>query len=300
MEISEERIAEETLLIEKIISADKSLQIVNVSISDKGPLVTESSDSSFSTITDTKNIPLLADSKKSIDNNRLVTSLDSILRPVTPLIISLRESSDDEYDVEDKKKAAKNKLSVNPAAKTANDFEKNLENFLKNIRTQQEKSESPKTALKKVNSTTSANDSQTISPKTSAVKHLPLSSQLEYEKLLQKMKVLQEAKQQKQKSGTLKRTKSSSSNTDKSSQPSQKIASVEPNNKLQKSSSDIPHKISNESEVLAKKSSKIDDTLEKIPLLDEAARGRLIEKTENNYLNHRFAMFIFNCLRKVK
>ena len=238
-------------------------------------LTIEPSDSSFSTITDTKNIPLLPEKKKI--ENRLVTSLDSVIRPVTPLIISLYvDSSEDEYD----KKAKKTIRKVIHAPKsTAPDFQMNLDSFLKNIRSQQELSQVNKTTSK--SSTSSSKENSQVSPKTSAVRHLPLSSQVEYEKLVQKMKILQEAKQQKQKAGTLKRTKSSSeqsnpsqnSNASNSSKKQQQIQQPEDQQKV------VAKELEN-------KSTKIDDALGKIPLLDDAARSRLIEKTEINYLNH--------------
>lgn len=265
----------ETSLIEKITNNSQSPQNRNEDDSalDKVSLTIEPSDSSFSTITDTKNIPLLPEKKIE---NRLVTSLDSVIRPVTPLIITLSiESSDDEYD----KKGKKTIRKVTHASKSsAPDFQTNLDNFLKNIRSQQELSQVNRTTSK--SSTSSSKENTQISPKTSAVRHLPLSSQVEYEKLVQKMKILQEAKQQRQKAGTLKRTKSSSDQ----SNPSQNSNSSTSSKKQQKQSEDQPKITAKEVE---NKSSKIDDALGKIPLLEEAARSRLIEKTENNYLNHR-------------
>jgi len=266
----------ETSLIDKISNNSQSAQNSNDeddSALDKVSLTIEPSDSSFSTITDTKNIPLLPEKKIE---NRLVTSLDSVIRPVMPLIITLSiESSDDEYD----KKGKKTIRKVTHASKSsAPDFQTNLDNFLKNIRSQQELSQVNRTTSK--SSTSSSKENTQISPKTSAVRHLPLSSQVEYEKLVQKMKILQEAKQQRQKAGTLKRTKSSSDQ----SNPSQNSNSSTSSKKQQKQSEDQPKITAKEVE---NKSSKIDDALGKIPLLEEAARSRLIEKTENNYLNHR-------------
>lgn len=244
---------------------------------DKVSLAIEPSDSSFSTITDTKNIPLLPEKKVE---NRLVTSLDSVIRPVTPLIISLCvDSSDDEYDKKAKKTVRKVIDASKPSAQPAPpDFQANLDNFLKNIRSQQELSQVNRTTSK--SSTSLSKENTQISPKTtSAVKHLPLSSQVEYEKLVQKMKTLQEAKQQRQKAGTLKRTKSTSDQ----SNLSQTSNSSNAGKKLQNE----PEQLQKVVKKLENKSTKIDDALGKIPLLDDAARSRLIEKTENNYLNHR-------------
>ncbi|XP_070501745.1 putative leucine-rich repeat-containing protein DDB_G0290503 [Chironomus tepperi] len=283
IEIKDEQIAKEeilehseTSLIDKI-STSQSPQNNNAnnnddSALDKVSLTIEPSDSSFSTITDTKNIPLLPEKKIE---NRLVTSLEFVIRPVTPLIISLSvDSSEDEYD----KKVKKTIRKVNHASKSsAPDFQTNLDNFLKNIRSQQELSQVNKTTSK--SSASSSKENSQISPKTSAVKHLPISSQVEYEKLLQKMKILQEAKEQKQKAGTLKRTKSSSDQ----SNPSQNSNSSNSNKNQQQQPEDQQKIVAKE---LENKSTKIDDTIGKIPLLDEAARLRLIEKTENNYLNH--------------
>ena len=95
------------------------------------------------------------------------------------------------------------------------------------------------------------------------------------------MNILQKAKQQRQKAGTLKRTKSLSDQ----SNPSQNSSASNCDIKQQELKPEDQQKIiAKESE---NKSSKIDDALGKIPLLDEAARIRLIEKTEINYLNHR-------------
>lgn len=266
----------EALLIEKI-STDQMLPPVDITAEVTQSASVEIADSFFSTITDTKNIPILPEAKK-IDN-RLVTSLDSVMRPVTPIVISLgAESSEDEYD----RRAEKSrKKDMQPK----NNFEKDLDNFLKNIRTQHEKSEVTKTGSSNLKLT----KSQT-SPKTSAVKHLPLSSQIEYEKLLQKMKTLQEAKQQRQKEGTLKRTKSTSSANDQPNSTTSTLTSSE--SLVRKKQAKSPEKkvVQKESTIAKEpvaKTSKIDDALSKIPLLDEAARLRLIEKTENNFLNHR-------------
>ncbi|KAL7052688.1 hypothetical protein ACKWTF_004960 [Chironomus riparius] len=277
-QIAKEEILEpsETSLIDKISTSQSPQNNSNDdSALDKVSLTIEPSDSSFSTITDTKNIPLLPEKKKV--ENRLVTSLDSVIRPVTPLIIKLYfDSSEDEYDKREKKTIRK---VIHAPKSSAPDFQMNLDSFLKNIRSQQELSQVNRTTSK--TSPSYLKENAQISPKTSAVKHLPLSSQVEYEKLVQKMKILQEAKQQRQKAGTLKRTKSSS----EQSNPSQNTNSSNSSKNQQQTQSEDQQKVVGFKE-LENKSTKIDDALGKIPLLDEAARSRLIEKTEINYLNH--------------
>lgn len=288
----------ESDLIHKITNDEL---IININVtSDKidEHLPAIDNDSSFSTITDTKNIPLLPQHEHEATvkkDSRLITSLDLVIRPVTPLIISVTaESSDDEFgkDFNSVNKTVRKTIRETNAKdnNSSNDFEKYLDKFLKNIRTQQEQSvtsSKPNTIIQNQTNTAS-------NKKLSAVKHLPLSSQKEYEQLLLKMKELQEAKKQRHKDRILKRTKSQSSTTSgkessnikekisvqaESESSTQEVLKIKPQLLVE-----VPKK---SSDILQNKTSKIDETLSKIPLLDEAARQRLIVKTENNFLNHR-------------
>jgi len=125
---------------------------------------------SFSTITDTKNIPII---KTKLKDSRLVTSLDTVLRPVARLVITAfgaDSSSEDEVSKRKPKSPvkktarrivrlpanAKAKAKTSPAA--THEFEKNLDNYLKTIRMQQEKTVEPIVAQ---SSTSSAPTTQT-------------------------------------------------------------------------------------------------------------------------------------------
>jgi hypothetical protein len=217
-------------------------------------------DASFSTITDTKNIPLipLTDPAKK---SRLVTSLENVIKPVPRLIIPVR-SDETETDEELKPPVSKKvRKVIRPTAKpkpaAQPEFEKNLESFLKNIRKEQEKKS--ETGVPK--------------PSLSSVKHLPKSAQLEYGQLIEKMKVLEEAKRKTLRARQLKQIKP---NSEQPQAPTIKIPIKVPSPKKQIST------------VTTKKTKDIiADSLSKIPHLDEGAQQRFMEKTENNYKNHR-------------
>jgi hypothetical protein len=299
----------ESALIRKII--DTTVQIPYEQPEKEPVVMPIVEDSVFSTITDTKNIPLLPQKILELKkrDKRLITSLESVIRPVTPLIINLNAdscSSDDDNNTAEiiikgadnhgatsktvKKTARKiirlNQLSTNSnnnsaesSSKGENSFQKNLDYFLKNIRNQQEKIITQKDQK---SSAFENNDNNALS----AVKHLPLSSQKEYQKLLTKMKELQQIKKQRHQARVLKRTKSSSNciEVDNFSQENcvthEKPPEIKDSSKLP-----VPKILVPIAESVKK--SKIDETLSKIPLLDEAARKRLVEKTEKNFINHR-------------
>lgn len=262
----------ECILIEQIVTAPQEIYEKPRPSS----VLFDTADNSFSTITDTKNIPLLPQEVKKKDG-RLVTSLESVIKPVKPLIIALRtDSSDDEYTRYDRiKKIAAKKLAQKPK----NEFEQNLDSFLKNIRISQEQKKRISAATpaastsKSVLSKTNVNHASSLKTQ-SAVKHLPMSSQIEYENLVKKMQHLQEAKKERHKLRSLKRTKSSSS-------ASGKINSVE---------LAVVKDAAKEVEVEEPKQqqnaqkNRLEENLSKIPLLDDAARHRLIEKTETTFL----------------
>lgn len=214
-------------------------------------------DSLFSTITDTKNIPLLPVAEKA-KKSRLVTSLESVIKPVSRLIIPVRC---DETDTDDDKKPpvkktarkiirapAKPKLSAQP------EFEKKVESFLKNIRKEQEKK----------------SEARVEKPSLSSVKHLSKSAQLEYEKLLAKVAVLERAKEEALKAQELKRTKS---NSEQLQAPAVQVRKPSPKKPVVT--------------IVKKTTDKIAESLSMIPQLDEAAQMRFIDKTEQTYKNHR-------------
>ena len=98
-------------------------------------------------ITDTKNIPRKSYLKKQ---SKLITSLKDVIRPVPKLIITLNDS-DSDSDVEIKRKSPPKKTTrrivrtsgTKPKSPSAQpEFQKNLDSFLKNIRSKQE---TPKT-----------------------------------------------------------------------------------------------------------------------------------------------------------
>lgn len=240
-----------------------------------------SQDSSFSTITDTKNIPLLnTSSTDGAKKSRLVTSLEYVIKPVPRLIIPVRS---DDTDTEEERSSPTKKTPrriVKPPAKSKPaaqpEFEKNLENFLKNIRKEQEKK----------------NVIQAAKPELSSVKHLPKSQQveyihywvnilifttnwillkIEYQQLMQKLKVLEEAKEKALKARQLKRTKSIS---EQSKLPLAPVKLASPKKQVTLTQT-------------TKTTNKIEESLSKIPLLDKTAQQRFIEKTEINLKNHR-------------
>ncbi|KAG5678529.1 hypothetical protein PVAND_008196 [Polypedilum vanderplanki] len=276
---SEQRFEDETILLGKITN----LQEQESFSKQLSPLKENNDETSFSTITDTKNIPLLPQNQEIAKNKRLITSLESVIKPVSPLVIRLQaESSDDEHTRVNKKSVRKNERSLN-------DFEQNLDCFLKNIRkSQEEKSKSLQRAssstLHFAKSNASQTNNETIGKSKSAVKHLPLSSQMEYESLVKKMQLLQEKKKQRQEQRELKRTKSYSSTSTITNDNCLISKITDTHSQTTKEIDENTSKQQNN--VMQKNVNKIDDTLSKIPLLDEAARERLINKTEINFHNH--------------
>lgn len=255
-------------------------------------------DSSFSTITDTKNIPLLSASNKA-KRSRLITPLEFVTSPVPRLVIEVRVDSDTDDETNRNRKIPIKKTArkiirapeAKPKPKTPTaqpEFEKNLESFLKNIRMQQEKAGSEKTSNIKTPSkaiqplkTPLVPTTTTLTKPLSSVKHLPLSSQVEYEQLLQKMKVLEEAKLKRLKARQLKRTKSNSGSTEP--------ADKGPTAPVPATKTPAPKKpVELKPDAIKKKSTdKIKESLSQISQLDEAAQQRLIEKTEINFKKHR-------------
>lgn len=250
----------------------------------------------YSSISDTKNIPLLSREANKTKNNRMITSFESVKRPVEPLIITVNaESSDDDQIRSTNGRMVKKthrkivrvtnvkSLPKNSTSHQIDIIEKQVENILRKIRLQSEKDASQMPPTKSSNELTSLVkikspikvDTLNV---TSAVNHLPKSAQIEYAMLKEKMKKLEEAKMLRHKSRQLKRQKSSSmsKNNDKETSLKETEAPKMPQTKT----TDIVNKNATQS------SKKIEDTLGKIQQLDENARDRLASNAENKYLSH--------------
>lgn len=254
----------EKLLIEKIsTSSDMNLQLTQLTKDvKKESILADEVENSCSTITDTKNIPLISQQEETSKkkDNRYIISLEEINRTVLPLIISVNEDSSDEE--KNHYKTVKDSKEVN--------FEKQVDNLLKQIRMQ---SETTSSTIQK--GQININKVKENTPPPSAVNHLPRSSQLEYKMLLEKMKKLEELRAKKQKSKLIRRSKS---NTNITLSINQKI------NDEKKKSEIVANKQNNYTK-------KIEDTFAKIPLLDKDGRERLAKNAENKYLIHCKTLF---------
>ena len=258
-------------------------ELEHLSINDRSILQAEAS---ISTITDTKNIPLLSGKNKST-RSRLITSFES--KPVERIVINVNADSDsDEESVKSARtiKKTPRRIVRSPASKSKLSvpigFESRVDSFLKNIRLEQEKTDAEKPSTKKAIEQVKSSNLKV--PVSSSVKHLPLSSQVEYEQLLQKMKVLEDAKQKRFKSRQHKRAKTSSCSSEQIPKaPAAPV--VMPVIETKKA---VISKVD-----LAKKSNeKISESLAQIPQLEKAAQQRLVEKTELSYRNHRCVLSI--------
>lgn len=292
----------ENLLIEQILASEQNA-LANHAFTEEALATVESTEieNSCSAITDTKNIPLLPQKKseetKKKKDSRVITSLESVKRIVMPLIISVNnaDSSEDEYIQRKLSNATKkNQRKVvlrapsSSQSKNAN-IEKQVDDFLKQIRLQSEKTaifspsaSSTAVSQSKVKSSIVKINYKSVTP--SAVNHLPKSSQIEYKMLVEKMKKLEEQRATRQKSRQLKRTKSTSS------------VKGESNNHVNESMNNtrsVKTSKGEEVSVVAEKkketaySQKIEDTFSKIPLLDKDARERFTNNAESKYLTHR-------------
>lgn len=251
-------------------------------------------DSSFSTITDTKNIPLLPSSEKS-KRSRLITTL--VNKPVSRLVITVNADSDTEEETKNKistiKKTSRkiirlpdsNLKSKIKSPEVQGGFERNLESFLKNIRREQELTGPAADSKLPISSSVPV---KSAAP--SSVKHLPLSSQIEYEQLLEKIKVLENARKLRNKARQLKRTKSNSGSSDVLTKSSSESVAVSPSPSKKLTvpkTAAVKEAIPSKTEETEKKQDKITESLSKIPLLDQEAQQRLINKTEIVYKTHR-------------
>jgi hypothetical protein len=112
-----------------------------------------------------------------------------------------------------------------------------------------------------------------------AVKHLPLSSQIEYEQLLQKMKVIEEARSQKHKARLLKRTKSISKISEPPDQQQATSTASDTSAMLLSSLSQQSQK-SNATEAIT-------ENLTVISQLNADSQQRILKKCESNLNIHR-------------
>lgn len=244
----------------------------------------------MATITDTKNIPLINEGR-STKKSRLITSLDAVMRPVAKLIITVNNDSDtDDYDEcrfsrRTVKRTVRRTVSGCEKRELKNvEFESRLDNFLRNIRQQQEE-----LSVNVPSSASSATNSAS-----SAVKHLPPSSQKEYEKLIAKMKFLEAEKRKRMRARQLKRTKSNSQTISTSTEPTASALTAPTPTTVAKRSPDKP-KMCQTATVIKPQATptktsddKISNTLMKISLLDQEAQQRLMIKTESNFRTHRW------------
>lgn len=239
----------------------------------------------FSTITDTKNIPLLPTTDKPA-RSRLITTL--VPKPVQRLVISVNADSDTDEESARSRKVPVSKprivhapvrLKV-PVAPPS--FELKLDSFLKKIRENTFDNPTPTTSKavdKPMEQSKTASSAAT--KHSSFVKHLPLASQLEYEELLKKMKILEEKKQKRLKARQLKRTKSNSGLEPSASDVTAKPPIAPPPKKTKIAETPKPEAVKK------KPNDKIAESLGKIPQLDLEAQQRLIVKAEINFKNHR-------------
>lgn len=291
----EEQIESENLLLNKINDEQNEvIEKLPTPVVEK--VIAAENDILLPTISDTKNIPLL--SKVANRRSRVITSLDSVKRPVQPLIITVNAESTDDDSNEGttvgggrmvKKTQRKiirvgntKSLPKNSHSHQIDIIEKQVESILRKIRLQSEKEKVASPNLAKKAPVEPINNNNTIvkfkSPiksdnynliASSAVNHLPKSAQIEYAMLKEKMKRLEGAKKARQ----LKRQKSTSISKSANEKDALPIAiTIKP-------AEDVKTKSTQASE-------KIEDTLSKIQLLDEDARERFASNAENKYLAH--------------
>lgn len=179
--------------------------------------------------------------------SRLITSFESVTKPVERMVICLESDSDEMHSPKPKKSEA---------------FEKNLDSFLKTIRFRHESSHSKKVVKQ---NTVKSKDNVSVSG-------LSKASQIEYQELIRKIKILEEAKQSRLKAKELKRTKVVSEKP---------VADPSAANYAPGKSQD--------------KADAIQESLKKISTLDRSAQKRLIEKAEKNYDNHKL---VYNKFQK--
>lgn len=180
----------------------------------------------------------------TLESSRLITSFESVTKPVERMVINLDTLSDsDDATTENSSKLKK-----------PDSFAKNLDSFLKTIRFRHErKDETPTSSITAI---------AEVSAKT-VVSGLSKASQKEYHELIQKIKILEEAKRSRLKTREEKRTKSSS-------EKSAILPTAE--SSLNAKSQDL------------KKANAMEESLNKISSLDRESQLRLIAKAEKNYL----------------
>lgn len=239
-------------------------------------------DSYFSTITDTKNIPLIPNSNQ-VKRSRLITNITEVIKPVAKLVIrrELDSETEDENSRLRKSPLKKNARKIIRApANVQPGFEKKLELFLSSIRQKQESSAdtSNKTASESREQKKTAQVAPMSAPEPS-VNLLPKSSQIEYEQLKQKMKILEEKQRRK-----LKRTKSTSIALEPQQQQKESTPSRAP---VVVSTSKNPEPI--------RTLDKVKQSLAQVPNLQPEGKERLVVNAEKVYRNHRCVLVITDC-----
>lgn len=176
-------------------------------------------------------------------SSRLITSLESVTKPVERMVINISPSDSDENAVIEK----------------PDSFEKNLDSFLKTIRFRHETS-----GKKDETPTFSITQAKTV------VSGLSKASQIEYQDLIQKIRIL-EAKRSRLKTKEVKRTieKSGITSTAESSQIGE-----------------APEKFQDP------KTNAIKESLNKISSLDRESQLRILAKAENLYGQRRRVFFL--------
>lgn len=244
-------------------------------------------DSSFSTITDTKNIPLIPASNQ-VKRSRLITNITEVIKPVAKLVININADSETEDENARLRKYPLKKNArkiIRAPANVQPGFEKKLELFLSSIRQKQESSAdtSNKTATES-REPKKTNQVAPMSAPEPSVNLLPKSSQIEYEQLKQKMKIL-EAKQLRK----LKRTKSTS-------------IAVEPQPTQQQQKESTPSHPATAAVPTTKKNpepirtlDKVKQSLAQVPNLQPEGKERLVVNAEKVYRNHRCVLTKTDC-----
>lgn len=267
-----------SILLQPSVPSTKQLPTAN----QMPPENVQAPDSFFSTITDTKNIPLIPDSNQ-VKRSRLITNITEVIKPVAKLVIRINADSETEDENSRLRKSPLKKNArkiIRAPANVQPGFEKKLELFLSSIRQKQESSAdtSNKTASESREQEKTAQVAPMSAPEPS-VNLLPKSSQIEYEQLKQKMKILEEKQLRK-----LKRTKSTSIASEPQQQQKESTPSRAP---VAVSTSKNPEPI--------RTLDKVKQSLAQVPNLQPEGKERLVVNAEKVYRNHRFVLVITDC-----
>lgn len=118
------------------------------------------------------------------------------------------------------------------------------------------------------------------------MKHLPLSSQREYEQLLQKMKVIEDARNKKHKARQLKRTKSFSRISESFDQTEAPLTVASTPAELSPKKT-VSTAITSQHAKKPKATDTITENLTVISQLDAESQQRILKKSESNLKVHR-------------